>query len=231
MPQRKALCKPVCAANEELDSKSSRRPDRDETFYRAALEYAQPLTLEEEPLLENSSDTMAKSSSGYSYCAIDLPTSAHSHSGTGLRQIAASQCLDSTCYRGKVHDPLPVGIGEVPGCSNKRFRAGFRGFRHVYGMLRHPMSGTNGSPASAIFKRARQAMCCSREPGSRPMTRSRYTNSFAHVLLRHLSQRPRTLKRSRTTSTARRSGSLAKLATVACSQILRYCSIPSFNRF
>ena len=54
--QRKALYKPVCAAYEELDSESSRWPDRDEALYRASLEYAQPLILEEEPLLENSSN-------------------------------------------------------------------------------------------------------------------------------------------------------------------------------
>jgi hypothetical protein len=64
MSQRKALYKPVCAAYEELDSESSRWPDRDEALYWASLEYAQPLILEEEPPLENSSDTMAKSSSG-----------------------------------------------------------------------------------------------------------------------------------------------------------------------
>ena len=46
----------VCAAYEELDSESSRWPDRDEALYRAALEYAQPLILEEEPLLENASN-------------------------------------------------------------------------------------------------------------------------------------------------------------------------------
>ena len=54
--QRKALYKPVCAAYEELDSESSRWPDRDEALYRGALEYAQPLIVEEEPLLENSSN-------------------------------------------------------------------------------------------------------------------------------------------------------------------------------
>jgi hypothetical protein len=65
--RRKALYKPVCAAYEELDSDSSRWPDRDEAFYRASVEYAQPLILEEEPLLlEESSDTMAKRSSGSS---------------------------------------------------------------------------------------------------------------------------------------------------------------------
>ena len=53
--QRKASYKPVCAAYKELDSESSRWPDRGEAFYRAALEYAQPLILEEESLLENSS--------------------------------------------------------------------------------------------------------------------------------------------------------------------------------
>ena len=54
--QRKALHRPVCAAYEELDSESSRWPDRDEALYRASLEYAQPLLLEEEPPLENSSN-------------------------------------------------------------------------------------------------------------------------------------------------------------------------------
>ena len=53
---RKAFYTPVCAAYEELDSESSRWPDRDEALYRAALKYAQPLRLEEEPLLENSSN-------------------------------------------------------------------------------------------------------------------------------------------------------------------------------
>ena len=62
--QRKASYKPVCAAYEKLDSESSRWPDRDEAFYRPGLEYAQPLILEEESLSENSSDSMAKSSSG-----------------------------------------------------------------------------------------------------------------------------------------------------------------------
>jgi hypothetical protein len=71
--QKKALYKPVCAAYEELDSESSRWPDCDEAFYRAALEYAQPPILEEEPLLEDSSDTMAKSSSGSS-CWACSPT-------------------------------------------------------------------------------------------------------------------------------------------------------------
>ena len=52
--QRKALYKPVCTAYEELDSEPSRRSD--EALYRASLEYAQPLILEEEPLLENSSN-------------------------------------------------------------------------------------------------------------------------------------------------------------------------------
>lgn len=50
--QRGALYKPVCPAYEELDSESSRWPDRDEALYRASLEYAQPLILEEEPLSE-----------------------------------------------------------------------------------------------------------------------------------------------------------------------------------
>ena len=54
--QWKASYKPVCAAYEELDSESSRWPDRDKALYRASLEYPQPLILEEEPLLENSSN-------------------------------------------------------------------------------------------------------------------------------------------------------------------------------
>jgi hypothetical protein len=67
--QRKALYKPVCAAYEELQSQSSRWPNCDDAFYRVALEYAQQLILEEDPLLENSSDTMAKSPSGSPYWA------------------------------------------------------------------------------------------------------------------------------------------------------------------
>jgi hypothetical protein len=38
----------VCAAYEELDSESSRWPERDEAPYQAALEQIQPLRLEEE---------------------------------------------------------------------------------------------------------------------------------------------------------------------------------------
>jgi hypothetical protein len=38
-------------------------PERDEAPYQAALEQAQPLRLEEEPPLENSSNAMAKRSS------------------------------------------------------------------------------------------------------------------------------------------------------------------------
>jgi hypothetical protein len=53
----------VCAAYEEFDSKSSRWPERDEAPYQAALVWAQPLRLEEEPPLENSSTAMAKRSS------------------------------------------------------------------------------------------------------------------------------------------------------------------------
>ena len=52
----------VCAAYEELDSESSRWRKRDEPRYHAALEQAQPLRLEEEPLLENSSNAMSKRS-------------------------------------------------------------------------------------------------------------------------------------------------------------------------
>jgi hypothetical protein len=75
MSQRAALHKPVCVAYEELDSESPRWRDRDEAFCRAVLEHAQPLILEEEPLLENSSDSMAKSSSG-------------PHTGPVLRQVS-----------------------------------------------------------------------------------------------------------------------------------------------
>jgi hypothetical protein len=65
MSQRKASYKPVCAVHEKLDSECSRRPDRDEAFYRAGLEYAQPLILQEESIFKNSSGSMAKSSSGF----------------------------------------------------------------------------------------------------------------------------------------------------------------------
>jgi hypothetical protein len=53
----------VCAAYEEPDSESSRWSERDEAPYQAALEQAQPLRLAEDPLLENSSNAMAKRSS------------------------------------------------------------------------------------------------------------------------------------------------------------------------
>lgn len=53
----------VCAAYEEFESESPRWPERDEAPYQAALERAQPLRLEEEPSLENSSNAMAKRSS------------------------------------------------------------------------------------------------------------------------------------------------------------------------
>ena len=56
LSQREVSDELVCAAYEELDSESSRWPDRDEALYGASLEYAQPLKLEEEPLLENSSN-------------------------------------------------------------------------------------------------------------------------------------------------------------------------------
>ena len=52
----------VCVVHEELDSEPSRRRDRDEARYHAALEQAAPLRLEEEPLLENSSNAMTKRS-------------------------------------------------------------------------------------------------------------------------------------------------------------------------
>jgi hypothetical protein len=73
---RKAFYKQVCAAYEELDSESSRWPDRDEALYRAALEYAQPPILEEEPLLENSSNINGEELFGSSYWALS-PTVAH----------------------------------------------------------------------------------------------------------------------------------------------------------
>jgi hypothetical protein len=48
LPQREVSDELVCAAYEELDSESSRWPERDEAPYQAALEYAQRLRLEEE---------------------------------------------------------------------------------------------------------------------------------------------------------------------------------------
>jgi hypothetical protein len=65
MPQREVSDELVCAAYEELDSESSRWPERDEAPYQGELDldYAQPLRLAEEPLLENSSNGMAKRSS------------------------------------------------------------------------------------------------------------------------------------------------------------------------
>ena len=62
MAHREVSDELVCAAYEELDSESSRWPQRDEAPYQAALGYAQPLRLEE-PLWENSSNALAKSSS------------------------------------------------------------------------------------------------------------------------------------------------------------------------
>jgi hypothetical protein len=49
LSQREVSAKLVCAAHEELDSKFSRWPERDEAPYQAALEQAQPLRLEQEP--------------------------------------------------------------------------------------------------------------------------------------------------------------------------------------
>jgi hypothetical protein len=63
MPQREVSDELACAAYEEVDSESFRWPERDEVPYQAALDYAQPLRLTEEPLLENSSNAMAKRSS------------------------------------------------------------------------------------------------------------------------------------------------------------------------
>jgi hypothetical protein len=63
MPEREVSDELVCAAYEELDSESSRWSERDQAPYQAALEQAQPLRLAEEPLLENSSNAMAKRSS------------------------------------------------------------------------------------------------------------------------------------------------------------------------
>lgn len=48
MSQREVSDELVCAAYEEVDSESSRWPERDEVPYQAALEQAQPLRLEEE---------------------------------------------------------------------------------------------------------------------------------------------------------------------------------------
>ena len=63
MSQREVSDELVCAAYEELDSESSRWPERDEAPCQAALEQAQPLRLEEEPFWENSSNALAKRSS------------------------------------------------------------------------------------------------------------------------------------------------------------------------
>ena len=62
LPQREVSDELVCAAY-ELDSESSRWPERDEAPYQATLDFAQPLRLAEEPLLENSSNAMAQRSS------------------------------------------------------------------------------------------------------------------------------------------------------------------------
>jgi hypothetical protein len=62
MSQREVSDELVCAAYEEPDSESSGWSERDETPYQAALEQAQPLRRAEEPLLENSSNAMAKRS-------------------------------------------------------------------------------------------------------------------------------------------------------------------------
>jgi hypothetical protein len=61
MSQRKVSDELVCAAHEGLDSESSRWPERDEALYQAALEQTQPLRVEQEPRLENSSNATAKS--------------------------------------------------------------------------------------------------------------------------------------------------------------------------
>jgi hypothetical protein len=58
MPEWEVSDELVCAAYEELDSEFS--PERDEGPYQAALEQAQSLRLEEEPLLENSSTPWRK---------------------------------------------------------------------------------------------------------------------------------------------------------------------------
>jgi hypothetical protein len=50
MSQREVSDELVCAAYEELDSESSPWPERDDAPDQAALDYAQPLRLEEEPL-------------------------------------------------------------------------------------------------------------------------------------------------------------------------------------
>jgi hypothetical protein len=51
--RREVLDDIVFAAFEELDWDPSRWPECDATPYQAALEYAQPLILEEMPLVEN----------------------------------------------------------------------------------------------------------------------------------------------------------------------------------
>jgi hypothetical protein len=60
MSQREVPDELMCAAHEELDSESSRWPELDEAPYQAALEQAQPPGLEEESLLQKSSNAMAK---------------------------------------------------------------------------------------------------------------------------------------------------------------------------
>jgi hypothetical protein len=68
--QREVSDEVACMAYEELDSESSRWSERDETPYQSGLEYARPLRLEEKPLLENSSNAMAKSSAVLSILSI-----------------------------------------------------------------------------------------------------------------------------------------------------------------
>jgi hypothetical protein len=63
MSQREVPDELVCAVHEELDPESSPWPERDEAPYQAALEQAQPLRLEKGPLLDNSSNAIAKRSS------------------------------------------------------------------------------------------------------------------------------------------------------------------------
>jgi hypothetical protein len=65
MSQREVSDELVCAAYEELDSESSRWPEHNEAPHQAAPEQAQPLIVEE-PLWENSSNAVAKSSSVWS---------------------------------------------------------------------------------------------------------------------------------------------------------------------
>jgi hypothetical protein len=63
LSQREVSDDLVCAAYEELEFEPSRWPECDGAPCRDAVQYTQPLILDEEPLLKNSSNTVAKSSS------------------------------------------------------------------------------------------------------------------------------------------------------------------------